>query len=67
MMQAATLNESMLSFWSVCVTVGLHRFDGVHLSVAPLNLRAQRLHLGHQLCHLKTGNGCMFHQLMGCF
>lgn len=34
--------------------MGLHRFDGVHLGVASLNLRAERLYFGHQICDLGT-------------
>lgn len=39
--------------------MGLHRFDGVHLGVAPPDLGAQRLHFGHQFRDLKMGHVCM--------
>lgn len=50
------LHFKLVKIIIVCVvfTVGLNRFGRVHFNVASPNLRAQRLHFGHQLCDLKS-------------
>lgn len=46
--------------------MGLHRFDGVHLSVASLNLGGKGLQFGHQLHDLKTQHNSAYNWPIRC-
>lgn len=65
----SSLCANVMSLYMLCggVTVRLHGFDRVHLSVASLNLRAEHLHFCHQLCDLKTGQYCTCGRPVRCF